>query len=565
MTPNVLDALPQREGSAFPFRRAWLSVFSLGVACGGSAAPANAPQPAPAAAAGSSSRDVAPESEAGMERGRLPRDTRPTAEALVLSIDPKSDQLAGVADIDVVVDRARRTLWMHGKDLKISRATITPRGGEPVEAEWRQVDPGGAGTLTLARAIPAGTATVHVEYAAALGERRHMTQGASYVVAQLEPIEARAVFPCFDEPSFKIPFDVTIVTPRGNEVISNSQEARRTDEVDRGAGPLRADRTAPELPRDVRRRAVRRRPGARPRAPWPSDAAPRASSDYGEGRGPEAAYALASVGPLLGILEDYFGLEYPFEKLDLIAVPGGNGSLENPGAVTFAEAKLLLDPTHASVASKRGFARTMAHELAHQWVGDLVTAAWWDDIWLNEAFATFVGSRAADRWDPSTAAQTDLLRDVQSVMGADSLESTPSIRAKVSSTDDIVGALGSRVDAKGAAVLVMFERLVGDEVFRRGLRTYLEAHRFGAAVAEDFLTSESIAAGWDVASAMRTFLDQSGSPFSMPSSTATATRSCTSRNRASYLSARVGRWTGRGSCRSSCATVSVIGSSRPRH
>ena len=334
-----------------------------------------------------------------------------------------------------------------------------------------------------------------------------------YAYTQFESIAARDAFPCFDEPGFKIPFDTTLVVPAGDEAVANTHEIERKTE----GGSLRVH-FAPTLPLpsylvafavgpleivpapDVPPNAVRKRP-----LPL------RGVTTKGHGK--EIAYALAHAGEILAVLEQIFGIEYPYDKLDILAVPDKGGAMENPGAVTFADELLLFDEKTAPVWQKRAYASVVAHEFAHQWVGDLVTAAWWDDIWLNEAFATWIGSKAADTWDPKVEAKLELLEGIQGAIGADALVSARAIRQPIESNNDIENAFDSITYEKGGGVLSMFERWVGADTFQRGLHEYLSQHRFGNATADDFLSAESTASGKDVKTAFHTFLDQPGVPF----------------------------------------------------
>jgi alanyl aminopeptidase len=174
---------------------------------------------------------------------------------------------------------------------------------------------------------------------------------------------------------------------------------------------------------------------------------------------------------------------------------------------------LLFDPATAPLSQKKDYAEVMTHELAHQWFGDLVTTAWWNDIWLNEAFATWMAAKAEDAWDPSLDAAGGLREGIQRAMGEDALVSARSIRQPIESEDDIENAFDDITYQKGAGVIGMFERWVGEDTFQRGVHAYLEAHRFGSATADDFLAALSSAAGKDVGGPFRTFLDQPGVPL----------------------------------------------------
>jgi cytosol alanyl aminopeptidase len=491
-------------------RPAWLCLVVL-TACG-SAQPAPQPvTPTPPPTTTIAIADEAP-------KLRLPRDTHPTAEAITLQIDPKLDRFSGVADIAITLDRPRSVLWLHGLRLHVTRATVSSEDGASVTAIWQEHEPRGTASLTLPAPLAAGHVKVHIEYDAPFGSKLEglfkLTQGgAPYAFTQFENIAARQAFPCFDEPGFKIAWDTTLVVPRDVSVLANTQELTRATEgssvrvhfaptlplpsylIAFAVGPLDVV-TAPDIaPNKVRSRPLPLR-GAATR-----------------GHGAELSYALAHTGEILATLEQYFGVEYPWGKLDIIAVPDMNGAMENAGAVTFSDSLLLMNDKTASERQKRGYATDMAHELAHQWTGNLVTAAWWDDIWLNEALATWMEAKAADAWDPRTDAATELLRGIQGAMESDSLVSARSIRQPIESTDDIENAFDSITYQKGGGTLRMFEHWLGAETFQRGVRRYLTAKRFGSATADDFLDVLSQVAGKDVKTPFRSFLDQPGVPF----------------------------------------------------
>jgi alanyl aminopeptidase len=475
------------------------------------APPATSPPSLPASAAPVSGADEP------VPALRLPTDVKPTAEAIELHIDPKTERFSGVVDIDVTLERPRGLLWLHGKDMHVSAATVTPDGGAAISATWAGRDESGFASLTLASVVPAGKARIHVAFDApfqhGLGLYKATEGGVDYAYTQFESVAARDAFPCFDEPSFKISFTTTLVVPADAQAIANTHEVSRRTEGD----SVRVS-FAPTLPlpsylvafavgtfdivtgADVPANALRKQ-------------AIPVRIITAHGRGKEAAYALAHAGELMTTLETYTGIGYPYDKLDLIAVPGKSGAMENPGAMTFAEQLLLFDPATAPVQQVRGYANVTAHELAHQWTGDLVTMAWWDDTWLNEAFATWLGAKAADRWNPKTKGDIALLRAEQGAMNSDALVSARSIRQPIVTPNDISNAFDSITYRKGGGVLEMFEKWVGADVWQKGLHAYLVAHSFGNATADDFLSAENDASGKDVKTAMHSFLDQPGVPF----------------------------------------------------
>ncbi len=497
-------------------------VRSVVVACGlaACAAPAT-PVPAAPVASASVKATTPPPAIASETHPvlRLSGDVHPTAETLELTIQPEHDGFSGKADIDVELTQARQSVWLHARGLHVTSAMLTPAGGAAIPATWSDEDEHGLGRLALASAAPAGKAHIHVEYEAPFmagtqGLFKTKEGGVAYAFTQFEAVDARRAFPCFDEPGFKIPFTVTLVVPQGNEAISNTPEVQRTP-IDGGlqrvsfattkplpsylvafaVGPLDVVK-APDVPPN----AVRSRP-----LPLRGVAA--------KGRGPELAYALAHAGELLSALEGYFAIAYPFEKMDVLAVPDMGGAMENAGAVTFEESLLLFDPATAPIHQREGFATVVAHEFAHQWFGDLVTMAWWDDTWLNESFAEWMGFKIGGAWDPSLHMELDFAAGTQEAIGSDSLVNARQIHQPITSSDDIENAFDDATYQKGGGVIAMFERWLGPDVFQKGVRQHLSQHRFGNATVDDFLSALSSAAGRDVATPYRTFLDQPGVPY----------------------------------------------------
>jgi alanyl aminopeptidase len=217
----------------------------------------------------------------------------------------------------------------------------------------------------------------------------------------------------------------------------------------------------------------------------------------------------------LDLLGRYFDRPYPYPKLDVVAVPNfGAGAMENPGFVTFREELLLLDPEHASTAARRAMAGTMAHELAHQWFGDLVTMQWWDDLWLNEAFASWMSDKIVDQWRPESHARVLALGNKSAVMEEDALATARKIRNPVRSTSEAEEAFDAITYSKGRAVLSMTEAWLGEDVFREGLRRYVKKHEWGNATASDLYAALSEASGGrEVAKVMDSFTDQTGVPL----------------------------------------------------
>ncbi|MFW5921072.1 MAG: M1 family metallopeptidase, partial [Polyangiales bacterium] len=452
--------------------------------------------------------------------GRLPRDVVPQEYTLALQIVPSEDRFSGSARIDVTLKKPRSVIWLHGRKLEVTKATLTPEGGDPIAAEWEQVDEeSGVAALRLPQPVLPGKATIAITYSAPFdrqldGLYRVDTGGESYAFTQFEATSARQAFPGFDEPSFKTPFDITVIA-KDEHVAASTTPVVEAKEIEGGLKRVRYAKTKP-LPTYLIAFAV-----------GPLDvveADPIPANDYRDrelpfrglavkGKGKQLEYALENTPELLKAMEEYFAGPHPFAKLDIVAVPDfAAGAMENVGLVTFRETLLLLDDS-APVWQKRAFAGVMAHELAHMWFGNLVTMPWRNDIWLNEAFATWMASKAVADVFPDYHADLHQIESVQHAMKQDSLMSARKIRQPIESNHDIRNAFDSITYRKGGGVLAMFERWMGEETFRDGIRMYMREHTWGNATAEDLVKSLSEAADKDVATPFNTFLTQPGLPF----------------------------------------------------
>jgi alanyl aminopeptidase len=452
--------------------------------------------------------------------GRLPTDVRPLHYALELELVPSRDRYSGSVAIAIELDRPRSTIWLHARELEVERATLVLDSGERVDARFEMVHESGVAALRLSRDVGPGRASIELSWTAAFGAGLRglyrISQGTDrYAFTQFEPLSARSAFPCFDEPAFKTPFDVRLRADSAHVALANTPEIERR-ELEEGlslhvyatspplptyliafaVGPLDVVDAPPVPPNEIRARPLALR-GVAPR-----------------GRGPELAYALERTGALLAGLERYFGSPYPFAKLDIVAVPDfAAGAMENVGLVTFRDWLLLVDPETSPVYQQRAFASVMTHELAHMWFGNLVTMPWWDDIWLNEAFATWLAARIVAEVHPEHRSELGQLRAAQEAMGADSLVSARRIRQPIESNHDIRNAFDSITYRKGAAVLATFESWLGRERFRAVVRSTVESHRFASAGAEDFLEALAAEGGDELATAFRSFLAQPGLPY----------------------------------------------------
>jgi alanyl aminopeptidase len=445
---------------------------------------------------------------------RLPRGDRPLAYRLILSVDPARDFILGDGEIDVERKAAGGALYLNAHELTIDSASVV---GDPMPLTPTAVD-GEMVALAPARpdgALPAGRVTLHLHWKARVhhedtaGAFAQKTDSDWYAYTQFEAIGARRVFPCFDEPGFKVPWQLTVFVPRGLVAISNTPVRSRSDE---GKVTRVVFEPTPPLPSYLMALAVgpfELLPAGRTAGGAPIQVAvPR-------GHAAEATIPVADTAPLLALLESYFGTPYPFAKLDLVPIPDtvGFGAMENPGMITYASPILLTKPDQRSFRSRRGYAYTAAHEMAHQWFGDLVTMAWWDDLWLNEAFASWMGDRIVHTWKPEWKTDISDVAGKDRVMELDSRDAARRIREPVVSENDVEDAFDGITYDKGKAVIAMIERWIGPDRFQKGVRAYLAQHARGNATYRDLVAALRAASTQDVRLVGDDFLDRPGVPF----------------------------------------------------
>ena len=455
---------------------------------------------------------------ASRDDGRLPPGVRPTRYHLELTVDPRDKSFFGRVRIGVEIETPTRAVVLHAKGPKILTAAVSSaRGKQWAKPSLRMAAHGKAEpeelVLELEHEVPAGRAEIDLQYEAPFGPNlsglyRVDEGGKAFAFTQFEPNDARRAFPCFDEPGFKVPFQVSITVPEGMLAVANTPELRRRETPASGLTSYEFVASEP-LPAYLVAFAVgpfEVRQGARDPVPIRLITLP--------GKSHMGQLALDAARDQLAILADYFGTPYPYAKLDLVAVPEfGAGAMENAGLVTFREERVLHDPAAVSLEAQRELWGIMAHELAHQWFGDLVTMKWWDDLWLNEGFATWMGAKVVERVKPGFLTDLERVSDKQWVMGMDMLASARRIRQPVRGSSEALEAFDGITYVKGASTLSMIESWLGEGAFRDGVRSYLAKHRFGNAESRDLFEALAGASGKDVARVMSSFVDQSGVPL----------------------------------------------------
>lgn len=455
-------------------------------------------------------------------RGKLPRQVVPTSYAVDLRMDARADRYSGAVAIELEVKEATDHFFIHArgstlKDVQLIRARMAP-----IAATTELVDAGG-GTVrvTSPQPISPGRWQLRLNFDAPYDQRlqgayKVKTGGLDYVMTQMEPLGARNAFPSFDEPAFKTPWTFTISVPKGDTAIFNTQETA-TETLADGWVKHRYAQTKP-LPSYLIAFAV---------GPWELiefDAIPKTTlRDHAiplrgvaaKGQSQRMKYMLGETAKIVAALEAYFDYPYPYDKLDLLAAPDfAYGAMENPGLITYRDSLMFADLKSAT-SQRRGALGTHTHELGHQWFGDLVTMPWWDDIWLNEAFATWISAKIVHQIYPELEADMDLLGGGLGAMGADSLATARRIHNPVDDWTEVSSTFDGITYQKGGAVLSMMERYLGKEKFRAALRAHMRKFAFGSATSIDL--GDSLAAQSDnpeiLRKAFASFTDQPGVPM----------------------------------------------------
>ncbi len=474
-----------------------------------------APEPPPAAAPSPPAPSGAPRvADATPPKLRLPELARPTRVDLDLAVDPEAPKFFGeiAADLDVLAPTD--VLWLNANDLTITSVEIAA-GGATQRGKVLTTAPDFVG-LGFDAKIAAGKARLTVRFEGDIERDKARgiyamkePDGARYVYTFFEPVDARRAFPCFDEPNYKVPWRLTLHVPKGDVARANSAIASERDEPN-GRKAVVFEESKP-LPSYLVAFVV---------GPFDVVSAPDAGHHHTKlsflvpkGRGAETRYAAEVTPKIVGYLEDYFGMPYPWGKLDVAVVPRYWGTMEHPGIVALGQTLTLIKASEENISRKQEYANIASHELAHYWFGDYVTMRWWDDTWLNESMAQWMDAKITDRVEPAWKFGRVRLERANGAMVADGLPSAKSIREPVVTADEIANAFdGDLTYNKGNAVLAMFEEWMTVPVFQRAIHGYLEKHAFGSVVEDDLLAAidaERPGAG----AALRTFIDQPGVPL----------------------------------------------------
>jgi aminopeptidase N len=447
---------------------------------------------------------------------RLSQTARPEHYKLWLSPDLKAATFAGDETIEVMLAQPAKTITLNATYITFKSVNATAEGAAPVpgavtlDPEKEQV------TFSFPTELRAGKVTLAIQYTGILNDKLRgfylfKTDKRSYAVTQFETRDARSAFPSFDEPSFKATFDIALTVDAGDMVISNSSIISDTP-APSADGALKHTVVFARTPK-ISTYLVAFLVGDFECVSGASDGtlirvcAMPGGADTGR-------FALSTAQYVLNYYNHYFGIRYPLTKLDMIALPDfGPGGMENLGAITYRETLLLVDQKTATLEQKKDVALTVAHEVAHQWFGDLVTMQWWDNLWLNEGFATWISGKAVMALHPDWQYSVDNAASLDGTLDLDSQPTTHAIRAKADTPAEIGELFDGIAYGKAGAVLAMVENYVGEETFRRGVHNYLAAHLYANATAEDFWREQTVTSRRPVDKIMASLVNQPGVPL----------------------------------------------------
>jgi len=430
---------------------------------------------------------------------------KPSSQNVSLTLDPAKDTFSGKTQIALEVLKPTHYIELNGVDYATQMVKLL--GDENCDLSTEMLKTGKV-KLSCDEQIQPGKYTLKIDFTApynrqSVGLYKTLDQGVPYLFTQFEMSDARRAFPVFDEPSYKIPFQLTITAPSSQKVYANTPELKTV--VNEGMTTHYFDKTPP-IPSYLVAMAVGPFEELEVKGmPIPG----RIMTPQGKIHLSE--YAAQNMPKVLAALEDYFGSPYVYKKLDSVAVPEFPfGAMENAGLVTYREDILLVDLATATRSKKERNVSIIAHELAHQWYGNLVTMKWWNDLWLNEAFASWMAAKITAQLNPEFESHLDLPQN--NVMALDARLSTKPIRKPIKTEADIMDGLGLAY-SKGSAVLAMVENWIGEDAFQKGIQAYLKEFAYKNAEAADLWQALGKASNKDVASVLKSFIEQSSFPL----------------------------------------------------
>jgi puromycin-sensitive aminopeptidase len=439
---------------------------------------------------------------------------------LTLAPDLERFTFSGEESVEVEVLDPTFQIVLNAAELHISEARLKLKNGAVLQAKaLEQNEAAEVATITFDQRLPQGGATLELKFTGILSEQLRGFYRSQYTTpdgqqrylatTQFEATDARRAFPCWDEPSLKATYQVTLVVPSAFQAISNMPV-----EEERAAGNGAKMVRFAESPRmstyllafivgDLKCVEKKASNGTLVRV-WTT-----------RGKEEQGRFALDNAVNLLSYFNEYFGIPYPLPKLDHIAVPDfAAGAMENWGAITYRETALLYDPENSAATSRQRILEVVAHEMAHMWFGDLVTMAWWDDLWLNESFASWMGDKAVDHLYPDWHMWTQFVfQDTNTALSLDGLRNSHPIEVEVKDPAEIREIFDAISYSKGGSILRMLEGFLGEETFRQGLHAYLSQHQYANARTADLWSALETVSGKPVTRVMDSWVKQVGYPL----------------------------------------------------
>ena len=448
----------------------------------------------------------------------LPTNVKPLRYAIHLTPDLDAFTFDGEESVDIEVLEATDTIVLNACEMAVHSASLMDAGNAQVDATGIDLNADEETvSISFPSAVAAGPAVLRVSFTGELNDRLTGFYRSTYTredgtprtmaTTQFEPSSARRAFPCWDEPAMKASFQLTLTIPSDMDTVSNMPPAEETVEggtktVRFGESPVMSTYllafVVAELA-SIEQEAVN---GTMVRVITT------------RGKEEQGRFALETSVALLTYFNDYFGIPYPLEKLDHIAIPDfAAGAMENWGAITYRETALLVDPAISPAATRQRVAEVVSHEMAHMWFGDLVTMQWWDDLWLNESFASWMGDKAVDHIHPEWKMWTQFVaNDTIRAFHLDGLKNSHPIEATVNTPAEVEELFDAISYSKGASTIRMLEHYLTEETFRDGLRRYLDAHQYANARTADLWEALEEASGKPVKALMDTWTGQMGYP-----------------------------------------------------
>ncbi|HZA14299.1 MAG TPA: M1 family metallopeptidase, partial [Myxococcaceae bacterium] len=438
---------------------------------------------------------------------RLSRAVRPDRYVAHLAIDLERKAFTGRETIELTLDAPSQEIVLHACDLELTRVGFrTPESA--IEGRAEVVPVSETAVLRFASEAPAGRGAIDLEWRGRFNPGLRGLYGSGPVaVTQFEAADARRVFPCFDEPAFKARWSLSVEVPGEATGLSNGAPIEEERHGDRKIVRFaETDVLSTYLVALAVGQLAGSEPGRAGEIPVRTWCVPEKLH--------LTSFAQQVAIAVLPRLQDYFGLPYAFGKVDQLAVPDFEaGAMENAGLITYREVALLLDPNTASLPVQKRVAEVITHELAHQWFGNWVTMVWWDDLWLNEAFATWMAYKIVDQWRPEWRVWIDFDQGKGGALGLDALKSTHPIRADVHNAAEATENFDAITYEKGGAVLRMIEAFLGADRFRDGIRAYMKRHARANAVADDLWRALQEASQQPVLQLANAWIGQSGFPL----------------------------------------------------